>query len=295
MDRNDPRTATEICNTFGAASSNAMGAGDLPAAMSTARQVLEDDLLSNHSYLSASRLIPPLVLTGELDEALSRANAMWVGWERAGSPAAMWLTPAVSAIALAYGLRNDHEKLRLWRSRAFKVLGAAHVDDRFHLSAVTFVDARLAIHTGELADAPALVERASAELPYGTYEVYVRAIGAELAVAARLPDAAGILSSAVSRSRENDWAAACLARATGRLHGDIDALTASLDGWERIGARVERACTLLLLPGRAAEGRAELSAIGLQPPPPDRLLSAELRSVDRPNAREHPVAPPSHR
>jgi hypothetical protein len=36
--------------------------------------------------------------------------------------------------------------------------------------------------------------------------------------------------------------------------------------WERISARFERACTLTLIPGRAAEGLAELAALGCQPP-----------------------------
>jgi hypothetical protein len=37
-------------------------------------------------------------------------------------------------------------------------------------------------------------------------------------------------------------------------------------GWERIDARFERACTLLLLDERADEGRAELRALGCRPP-----------------------------
>jgi hypothetical protein len=66
---------------------------------------------------------------------------------------------------------------------------------------------------------------------------------------------------------ENYWAAACLARAAGRLRGDDAALEQSLAGWERIDARFERACTLLLMNGRADEGRAGLAALGCHPPP----------------------------
>ena len=40
----------------------------------------------------------------------------------------------------------------------------------------------------------------------------------------------------------------------------------SLAGWERIGARFEYACTLLLLDDRAADGRARLAALGCEPP-----------------------------
>ena len=59
--------------------------------------------------------------------------------------------------------------------------------------------------------------------------------------------------------------AARLARANGRRHDDRATLAESLAGWEQVGARFERACTLLLLPDRAAEGRAELAALGCPP------------------------------
>jgi len=46
-------------------------------------------------------------------------------------------------------------------------------------------------------------------------------------------------------------------------------------GWERIDARFERACMLLLMPGRADEGRAELTTLGCprRPPEPRRSTS----------------------
>jgi hypothetical protein len=40
----------------------------------------------------------------------------------------------------------------------------------------------------------------------------------------------------------------------------------TLAGWERIDARFERACTLLLMDGRAGEAHAELTALGCTPP-----------------------------
>ncbi|WP_343984466.1 hypothetical protein, partial [Pseudonocardia aurantiaca] len=69
--------------------------------------------------------------------------------------------------------------------------------------------------------------------------------------------------AAAAAAAGNSWAAACLARADGRLRGDEDALAAAVGGWERIGARLERARTLMFLPTRAAEGRAEPAALGV--------------------------------
>jgi len=110
MPRNDPYSAAEIVDTFHVASTYAVAAGDLAAAMATARLVLHDDLLGDHPYLSTSKLVPPLVLTGELHEALRHAATMWDGWRRAGSPAAAWMAPAVSAVALGYGLLGEEER-----------------------------------------------------------------------------------------------------------------------------------------------------------------------------------------
>jgi hypothetical protein len=39
-----------------------------------------------------------------------------------------------------------------------------------------------------------------------------------------------------------------------------------VERWERIGARFERADTLLLMPARADEGRRELATLQVTPP-----------------------------
>jgi hypothetical protein len=46
----------------------------------------------------------------------------------------------------------------------------------------------------------------------------------------------------------------------------------SVAGWQRIGARLERTVTLLLLPAHAAKGRSELAALGV--PLPGRVVPA---------------------
>jgi hypothetical protein len=81
-----------------------------------------------------------------------------------------------------------------------------------------------------------------------------------------VPDAADRLARAAPAAGENRWAAACLARAAGRRPGNTGSLEDSVGGWEHLDARFERAITLLLMPGREAEGRAELDALGCPPP-----------------------------
>jgi hypothetical protein len=52
----------------------------------------------------------------------------------------------------------------------------------------------------------------------------------------------------------------------GRLTGDPAAFADAVAGFERIGAQFERACTLLLMPSCADEGRLGLERLGCAQP-----------------------------
>ncbi|MFI7450355.1 ATP-binding protein [Nonomuraea sp. NPDC049714] len=259
MDRDDPRSGIEIVDSLHVATVYAIAAGDLRQALDLAGMAMRDDVTGSHPALARSRLVTPLVLAGDFEEALARAAEMWDGQARMDGPPGRWMTHALCSVALAHGLLGEEEAYRSWRTRALTV-GQVTASSG-HAALVAFVDARVAVHTGRSAgDVAGLVERAAAGFVPGLFDRYATAVCAELAVVAGLPDAGQRLAAAAEAGRENDWAAACLSRATGRLYGDAAALEAAIDGWERIGARFERACTLLLLPARADEGRAELGA-----------------------------------
>ncbi|GAA3447373.1 ATP-binding protein [Planomonospora venezuelensis] len=260
MSRDDPRAAPEIFDTYRMAAAAALATGDLRTAVSVSRWAWDDDLIGA-SHIGAVRLVTSLALTGDFDEVLRLAPPLWDGWKRAGSPVAGILAPPLAAVALVHGLRGDERGCRMWRARAGAVMGGVVRD---HATFTTFVDVRLAVHTRRFDDAAALMEVAFTENQTWS-PPYACAAAAELAVVAGFPDAERHLAAVIPAAEENDWAAACLARARGRLHGDAAALEESVDGWERIGARFERACTLALLPGREAEGRAELAALGIPP------------------------------
>ena len=274
LPRHDPRAGTEIVDTFHMVTEIAVAAGDLPDALSTARMAQGDDIAGGQPHMAASKPILPLVLQGRFDEALSLAATMWAAWQQAGRPAARWMGPATYAMVLAHGLRGDDEGRQDWLVRVRELIGSGTDPAGTNLAAFgTFTDARIALHEGHLgAAATAVTDLSLAEQSwYGTphwYSLrpYAWAIAAEVAVVAGAPDAASRLAAAAPAGEENHWAAACLARAAGRLHGDRDALERSLSGWQRIDARFERACTLVLLPDRADEGAAELRALGCRPP-----------------------------
>jgi predicted ATPase len=261
LDPTDPQGAAEVEDVLAVACADAVAVGELAAAVDVAGRILDGDVHGDCPHLTVSTVLPALVLAGDLDWAHARAQAMWAGWERAGRPPAVWLPGAAQFTALAWAFRGDSEQAATWSARAEEA-GTANVFHIRHAPLAVFAAARTAVHTGRTASVPPPDPAA----PGARYHAYAVAAHAELAVVAGWPDAAERLAAAAPAAAENAWAAACLARAAGRLHDDEAALTAAVAGWERIGARFERAATLLLLPARAAEGAAELALLGAPPP-----------------------------
>ncbi len=269
LDRTDPASAPEIEDAYYVATTTSMAAGDLRAALQIGRDAQADELVGRHPFIAASDLAAPLLLAGgpaELDEGFALVEAMWEQWELAGRPAAIWMVPALAAAALAAGLRGETASRDRWRARVDEIGRVGAVGPRDGDPFVAFVDARLALWEPALwdlgrADPEQLVERAFRPFRHSRFWPYAHAAGAELAVVAGLADAAERVAAAREAAAENDWAATCLNRATGRLTGDPALLVAAVAGWERVGSRWERAETLLLLPDRAEEGRAELTEL----------------------------------
>jgi predicted ATPase/DNA-binding CsgD family transcriptional regulator len=275
MPRHEPRAGAEIVDTLYMVAEIAVTAGDVPAALAAARMAQDDDIASGQPHMAASKPILPLVLQGQFDQALGEADSMWQAWVQARRPPAGWLGRAAYAALLACGLRGDEEGSRTWQGRVGELIGTdIHQPTRTNLTSLAaFTEARIALHEGRLEDAVAVV----ADLPlgvepwYGTarwqsLRPYAWAIAAEVSAAVGSPDAESRIAAAAPAGEENYWAAACLARAAGRLTGERAALERSLERWERIEARFERACTMMLLEERAEEGEAELRALGCHLP-----------------------------
>jgi len=238
FDPTAPEGAAEIEDVLAVACADAVAVGEIAAALEVARRVLDADVHGDSPHLSVSTVLPALVLAGDLEWARREAPAMWVGWERAGRPPAVWLPVAAQFAALAWGLSGDAEQAALWNARAAEV-GGANVFHLQHAPLGVFIAARTAVHLGRPADVP--------EPTRGRYHAYAVAAHAELAVVAGRPDAAERLAAAESATTGHPWATACLARATARLHGDHDAFAAVAAGFDRIGAEFERVATVALV------------------------------------------------
>lgn len=269
MPRRDLRFGIEISDALHMVSVDAIASGDLSDALEIARLVEQDDVVRGIRHYVASKQLLPLALQGHFDEALRYAREVWESWESAGRPAARWMTQAVYAASLVHGLRGDETARQLWTDRSFQVLTSSDTAAASTMKGFkTFGDARIALHRGDLARAVEIAETTGVGGWYDDerwfYDAYAWAVAAEIAVVAGLSDAGARLTAAAPLAEENLWAKACLARAIGRRDGDADALRESVAGWERIGARFERACTLQLLGN--PEGARELTAMGCAPP-----------------------------
>jgi predicted ATPase/DNA-binding CsgD family transcriptional regulator len=240
----EPAAVAEVVDAYHVASTTAIAVGDLPTALTLARRAPVDDPVGAHPWVAAPRQVRVLTLTGRLTEATRWATTLWEGWRAAGCPPAGWTSSAVVAAALAHGLLGDGQ-FDLWRARAVEI--ARGPDSQSLLASAAFADARFALHTADFTQAADLVARAFDPFPEQWWQPYAHAAGAELAVAAGLPDAARHLETAAAVAAENDWAAAAVTRAKGRLTGEKALLADAADQWARLDARFEHDCTLLLL------------------------------------------------
>jgi predicted ATPase/DNA-binding CsgD family transcriptional regulator len=261
LPRHDPKVGGEIADIFHMASEAAVGAGELAVALASARNSYHDDTNQGLPQFAATHLLPPLVLRGEFDEALEQAMVMRQGWERAGSPPAGWMSPAFFAAALVHGLRGDESEYARWMELGMSIALVTAAP-----SCTLYFERRVALHQG-LPEQVTTSPTAEGFTYYDSrYAPYFEVVRIEATVVAGADDAEEQLATAQRLAQENDFVAAQLLRVAGRLHHDETALKESVAGWEAIGARFERACTLLLLPDRANEGTAELAALGCIPP-----------------------------
>jgi predicted ATPase/DNA-binding CsgD family transcriptional regulator len=257
LPRHDPRTGAEVFDIFHMATEAALTAGEIEAALAHARRSYRDSTTQGLPHFAANHMVIPLALRGAFDEALREGRIMREGWENAGSPSAGWMAPSFFAAALVHGLRGRRAPYGEWWDLAMRV---SQMHEEGRQSCSLFVGPRVALHLGDI-DGARATSAIEADDMCGHFGAYAQSIKVEVAVVAGDPQAEKLLADAQPLAEENDFAAAFLVRAAGRLHHDDTLLKEAVVRWEAIGARFERACTLLLLPAGADQGAAELAAL----------------------------------
>ncbi|MFD5090297.1 hypothetical protein ACFWMR_06825 [Amycolatopsis thailandensis] len=266
LPRHEPNIGVEIVDTLHVVPLVALAAGRLPEAVLAAEESWKDPFRG--LYMRAGKLVVPLVLSGHLDRALEYAEIAWDAWQRLGGPPARWMAPAALAAGMANALRGNVSQYDAWARRAL-TLSEPGVHSGLRESFEAFVRPRVALHQGDVESAmsTSLTPKVGwYDSTHQFYDAYAWAVAAESAIVAGDPRAGELLSAAEPAAAENLWAAACLARARGRLHDDRAALEEAVNGWRAIGARFELACTLSLLPDRRDEATSRLAALGCRLP-----------------------------
>jgi predicted ATPase/DNA-binding CsgD family transcriptional regulator len=190
-------------------------------------------------------------LRGRFGEAIGTADLMWDRWAASGAPPRAWMSTAAAAAVLACGMSGSTREGE-WRRRTLTLADAAVPDDEPVLAAIAaYVDARLALHRHDLADAARFVSRCSATFTDRWSEGFARCAGVELAIVAGLPGAAQSVAGLDPYAEESDWAAAVRLRCLARLHPESEDAVASARLWQRIGAEAELAATRALLTARS--------------------------------------------
>jgi hypothetical protein len=272
LPRHDPSAAAEIADLFYMGATAAAAAGELPDAIAAARAARADTIDQGLPHFGASYLVVPLALQGEFDEALSVAAIMRESWERSGRVPLGWMAASFFSVALVHGLRGDTGAYDEWWQ-----LAEEHAARTKAHTFGFYVAPRVAMYRGDL-DRAAMWCAMDDHPRRGFYVSYPPAIRVEVAVATGAPEADQMLLEAQPLAAQNDFVDAMLTRAAGRLHRDDAELERAVTLWEAIGVRFERACTLLLLPARADEGRAELAALGCPPPAPESYSRPSTRA-----------------
>jgi hypothetical protein len=238
-----PRGAEESVDVLHVAATTALVTGAVKASLHV--DALQPDL--HHDGADLPRTVRALALLGRFDEALAAAETMWRRWLADGSPPRTWMSTAGAMAVLALGLSHNHRE-REWRERTLRLAGVPAPEHSPTLAAVSaYVDARLAIHRGDLADAEHLVRRCNATFQDRWYEGFARSAGTELAIVAQLPTATDLARDLMSHAAESDWVAAVHQRCLARQHPDRDHAQDALALWGTIGAQAELDATRLEL------------------------------------------------
>ncbi|MBB6475347.1 ATP-binding protein [Sphaerisporangium rubeum] len=257
-----PAATHELIDALAIATEAALGAGDIPAARRWGRRLAGHPSLAEVGHRATCRLLMVDALAGHADEVLTGSVRFLDAWRRAGSPSRTLLRPAVAAVAMIHGLRDDGDARRDWLG----VLDELETPPEHTYGYGAVFDAILLLHRGQAAEA---LERTAPEprqvwkwVTWIWHHWYV-ALRAEAAVLAGSPDARDRLAEARTVVAGNPVAAALVERAQALLDHDQERLLATADAFDTAGCPYQSARTRLL--AGASRGAADLAGLGLAP------------------------------
>jgi predicted ATPase/DNA-binding CsgD family transcriptional regulator len=260
-----PDGTHELIEALGEVTEASLGTGDLPNARRWARQLADHPLLAEVGHRATAGLLVTSALAGDAAEVLAHSDRFLEAWQRAGRPANSILGPAVAAVAMVHGLRDDQDARSTWNA-VQRQLGSSPWE-RYGYGAV--FDTLVMLHHGQARDALKRLTPGPDEIwrwVTWTWLHWYVALRAEAAVLAADPDARTRLAEAQSIVAGNPIAAAMVERAEALLDDVRGRLLASAAAFETSGCRYQWARTMVLAGGNdAIRGTAVIADLGLAP------------------------------
>jgi predicted ATPase/DNA-binding CsgD family transcriptional regulator len=239
--RDDPAAGLELKDALHVATFCALGAGDLTTAQDMARRQHELPFLRERRDLADDELMAPAALAGHWDEVLAAGQRFAEDWTAAGRPAAPGRGLAPAAVALAHGLRGEHEERQHWLQILAQVRGVAAAGASRGSGYGELFEALVDLHEDDPQAALGVLAAAQRTGLFPlVFTQWIAAVQAEAAVLAGAPDAGALLAQARSASAGNPMAIAITRRAAGLRSADHAAVTAAAAEFAVAGSAYQR-------------------------------------------------------
>jgi class 3 adenylate cyclase len=206
------------------------------------------ETLASAPHIAAARIIEPMYLLGQWDEAIVSGQSMRESWHAEGRPPFAPFAPDFGAVAAIHGLRGEEAAFRDWYSLAEHVAGESQ-----QRPGVRMLAAEVALHLGDVDRAAELIDDRS---PGFWWREPVLARRAEVFAIAGRADAPDALALFESRPADDPLSTAIALRARALIAGDDSRLREALETFERIECVYEAARTRWMLGADEREAAA---------------------------------------
>ncbi|BCJ39556.1 hypothetical protein GCM10010168_92650 [Actinoplanes ianthinogenes] len=235
-----PAAAHEVLDALGMATETALGAGDLPGARRSGRQLADHPLMTEVGHRGTCWLVVTEALAGDADAALRHGERFLESWQRAGRPAKSALAPAAAAVAMVHGLRGAEDERERWLG----VLATMGVTPECTYGYGAVFDAIRLLDQDRFAEAADRLAPEPDEVWKWVTWIWLHwyvALRAEAAVLARHPRAAERIAAAREIVTGNPVAAALVDRAGALLAGDDERVRATAGAFQAAGCEYQAA------------------------------------------------------
>jgi predicted ATPase/DNA-binding CsgD family transcriptional regulator len=262
-----PESAGEKIDALAMVTETSLGVGDFDTARHRAQQLADHPLLVEVGHYAGSRQLVVDALAGRIDDVIAGGRRFRDDWEHAGSPADAFYLADTAAVAMAHGIRGEHESRSQWSTVTEQI--SAQLGDKpgRRYGAWAVFDAVYLLHHGRADEALTRLAPEPRDVWKWVTWLWLHwyvALKAEAAALAQHDQARKLLQAARTTVAGNPVATAQVDRAEALLDGDSRRILDCAPAFEAAGCRYQWARTYVLAGGGHAEiGLATLADMGI--------------------------------